>query len=217
MGLEVPYTIVGVVGDARELGLEYEVTAQIYHPMARITPSSLAIIARGLAGPQEVLGSIRDAVHSVDPTQALGRSRMMDEVLQDSVSPRRTNVALISLFAMLALVLATIGVYSVVAYSIAQRTREFGIRTALGATPSKLVAMVSREMFGFIALGITIGLAGAWAGARVLAAMVYRVPVHDSITFASAATLLAVTATMAAVLPLRRVTRLDPQAILRTD
>jgi predicted permease len=216
-GLKTPYTVIGVVADVRELGLEANVTPQLYHPIQRVTPRSLAFVARGMAKPERLLATIRDAVHAVDPTQALGRSRMMDRVMQDSVAPRRTNAMLISLFAGLALVLAAVGVYSVVAHGIAQRTREFGIRAALGATGHDLVGMVSREILMLVALGIAIGLAGAWTGSRVLKAMVYGVSVHDPVTFGVGPALLAVVAMLAAVLPLRRVFRVEPNEVIRRD
>jgi ABC-type antimicrobial peptide transport system permease subunit len=133
------------------------------------------------------------------------------------VAPQRTNALLISLFAALALVLAALGVYSVVAHGVAQRGREFGIRTALGATGGNLLVMVSREILVVVALGIAIGLAGAWAGARVLEASVYGITVHDATTFVIGPATLGVIAMTAAVLPLRRVFRVNPVEVLRSE
>ena len=141
----------------------------------------------------------------------------MDQVVLESVAPQRTNMLLISLFAGLALVLAALGVYSVVVHGMAQRQRELGIRTALGATGRDLLAMVSREIFVVVAIGIAIGLGGAWAGARVVEGMVYGVTIHDPASFALGAAALAVIAMTAAVLPLRRVFRVNPVDVIRSD
>jgi putative ABC transport system permease protein len=217
LGREEPYTVVGVVADVREVGLAVDVTPQLYHPIHRITPGSFALVARGRGEPEVILATLRDAVRAVDPGQAVGRARTMDQVVRDSVAPQRTNALLISLFAALALVLAALGVYSVVANSIAQRDREFGIRTALGATHCNLVVMVSREIVVLVAIGIAIGLAGAWAGARVVEAMVYGVTVHDPATFALGPVALGFIAMSAAVLPVRRMSRVNPGDVIRRD
>ena len=217
MGGQVTYTVVGVVGDVRELGLDMAADPQLYHPMYRRRPTTFALAARGSAEPTVLLAALQNAVRAVDASQALGRARMMDQVVRDSVAPRRTNALLITLFAALALVLAALGVYSVVAHGVAQRGREFGIRTALGATAGDLLFMVSREIFVVVAIGIGIGLAGAWAGAQVVDAMVYGVTVHDPASFTIGPVALGTIAMAAAVVPLRRVFRVNPAEVLRSE
>ena len=216
-GRNVHYTVVGVVADVREQDLASDVPPQLYHPMYRVTPTAFALVARGHAEPAALFAALENAVRAVDPSQAVGRARMMDQVVRESVAPQRTNALLISLFAALALVLAALGVYSVVAHGVAQRGREFGIRTALGATGGNLLVMVSREIFVVVALGIAIGLAGAWAGARVLEASVYGITVHDATTFVIGPATLGIIAMTAAVLPLRRVFRVNPVDVIRSE
>jgi putative ABC transport system permease protein len=211
------YTVVAVVADAREQGLSVAVTPTLYLPMYQFTPTTFALIARGHAPPAALLSALQTAVRAVDPSQAVGRARMMDQVVRESVASERTNALLVSLFAGLALVLAALGVYSVVAHGVAQRGREFGIRTALGATAGNLLVMVSREIFVVVASGIVIGLAGAWGGARVVEAMVYGVTVHDPATFIIGPAALSIIAMAAAVLPLRRVFRVNPVDVIRSE
>jgi predicted permease len=217
LGQNAPLTIIGVVGDVHEEDLAGAVEAQIYHPVARLTPTAFALVARGRAAPAVLLAALENAVRAVDPSQAIGRARMMDQVVLESVAPERTNMLLISLFAGLALVLAALGVSSVVVHGMAQRHRELGIRTALGATGGDLVALVSSEIGVVVAIGIAIGLGGAWAGARVVEGMVYGVTIHDPASFALGATALAAIAMTAAVLPLRRLFRIDPVEVIRND
>ncbi|MFI5235933.1 MAG: ADOP family duplicated permease, partial [Gemmatimonadales bacterium] len=145
LSAEIPVTVVGVASDVRELGLERKPMPQMYSAISQGSPSTVAIVARGTLPPEALLTAMQAAIHSVDPSQAIYHLRTMDDVLSTSVAPRRTNTILISLFAALALVLASFGVYAVVAYGVAQRSHEFGIRSALGATGRDLVGLVSRE------------------------------------------------------------------------
>jgi predicted permease len=216
-GRKTAYTVVGVVADARELDLGVDVSPTLYLPMYQFTPTTFALVVRGRAEPTVLFAALQTAVRAVDPSQAVGRARMMDQVVRDSVAPRRTNALLVSLFAGLALVLSALGVYSVVAHGVAQRGREFGIRTALGATGGNLLVMVSREICVVVALGIAIGLAAAWAGARVVEAMVYGITVHDPATFVIGPAALGIIAMTAAVLPLRRVFRVNPVDVIRSE
>ncbi|MGH7591663.1 MAG: ADOP family duplicated permease, partial [Gemmatimonadales bacterium] len=168
-----PATVVGVVSDVRELSLEHDPMPQMYAAMSQATPSAVAVVARGTLPPATLLAAMRQAVHTADPSQAVYDMKMMDAVLNSAMAPRRTNTALISLFAALALVLASLGVYAVASYGVAQRNREFGIRAALGATARDLAALVSREMLWVTGTGLIVGLAGAWMLARVAESLIY--------------------------------------------
>jgi predicted permease len=210
-------TVVGIVADVREGRLERDPGPQMYFPIQQQTPATVALVARGTLPPAALLARLRDAVRAVDPSQAVYNVRMMDEVVSTSVAPRRANTLLISAFAVLALVLAALGVYAVVSYGVAQRAREFGIRSALGATGRDLVRHVAVEMVPVTVIGVGIGLAGAWALARVLTSLVYGVDVHDAATFVVVPLALVVPVVLATLVPARRAMRVNPAEVIRVD
>jgi predicted permease len=212
-----PFTIVGVVADVRERRLDSDPTPQMYFPIAEVTPANVAIVVRSTLPPAALLARMQESVRSTDPTQAVYNVRMMDDVVGSSVAPRRTNTILISAFAALALLLSALGIYAVVSYRVSQRTREFGIRAALGATGGELVRLVTGEMAWVAAIGLATGVGGAWALSRVLTSMIYGVSVHDPWTFIVAPLVLLVPAVVAAVVPARRVTRVNPAEVMRSD
>lgn len=217
IGPEKPIAVVGIVRNVREAALDQDPTPQMYFPITQGTPRGVALIARGPLPPAALLSALRTAVRSVDPGQAIYDVRMMDDVLGASIAPRRTNTVLISLFAALALLLASLGVYAVASYGVAQRAREFGIRAALGATAADLLALVSREMAWVAAVGLAAGLAGAWALTRIGSAMIYGVTVHDPVTFILVPMALIVPTAAATLLPARRAARSDPVEVMRAD
>jgi ABC-type antimicrobial peptide transport system permease subunit len=147
---------------------------------------------------------MKEAVRAVDASQAVFNVRTMDDVVDKSVAPRRTNTFLISAFAFLALLLSALGMYAVVSNTVAQRTREFGIRSALGASDGALVRLVTGEMVWVCALGLAVGVAGAWALSKLLTSMVYGVSIHDPWTFA-----------LAPLLPARRAAKVNPAEVMR--
>ena len=212
-----PFTIVGVVADVRERGLDSDPTPQMYFPIAEVTPANVAIVVRSTLPPAVLLARMRESVRSTDPTQAIYNVRMMDDVVGSSVAPRRTNTLLISAFAVLALLLSAIGIYAVVSYGVSQRIREFGIRTALGATGGELVRLVAGEMAWVTAVGLAAGIAGAWALSRVLTSMIYGVSVHDPWTFTVAPLVLVVPVVVAALVPARRAARVNPVEVMRAE
>ena len=140
----VGFRVVGVVSDVREQALDQEPLLQMYFPVYEVTPLNIAVVARGSLAPAALLGAMRDAVRAADPSQAVYNVRMMADVVGRSVAPRRANAMLISLFAGLALILASLGVYAVVSCEVSQRTRELGIRSALGASAADLFGLMSR-------------------------------------------------------------------------
>ena len=210
-------TVVGVVGDVRDSGIERKPGYQMYFPVGQQGTGYLALVARGALAPSAMLSRLREAVRAVDPSQAVYRVRMMDDVVSSSVAPQRTNTLLISLFGALALVLTALGVYAVIAYSVAQRRRELGIRAALGASGRNLVGLVSREMVWVTAGGLLVGLAGAWAASRVMASLVYGVTTHDPATFVIAPLALLIPAAIATLLPARRAARTNPVDVIREE
>ena len=210
-------TVIGVVSDVRERDLETAPTPQMYWPIYEFAPRNAAVVVRGALPATDLLASLRRAVREVDATQAVYNVRTMDAVLSSSLAPRRVNTTLITAFGALALLLALVGVYGVVSYSVAQRTRELGIRAALGATRGDLVRMVVREGGVLAGAGIAIGLAGAWASARVLRSLLYGVSPTDPATFAAAALALGVLAVLATLVPARRAARLNPVDVIRAE
>ena len=216
-GITAPVTVVGIAGDVREGSLDQEPLPQMYFAVEARPQEYFALVARGTAPPATLLAQLTTAIHSVDRTQPVFHQRMMDDIVGQSVAPRRTNTVLISAFALLALAIATLGVYAVVAHGVAQRHREFGIRLALGATDHDLLGLVSREMAWVTGLGIVIGLAGAWALSRVASSMLYGVTAHDSATFIAVPLVLAAAAAAATILPARRALRVNPAEVMRTD
>ena len=213
----VPVTVVGVVSDVRERRLDIAPTPQLYFSIANQTPANVAIVARGSLPSAALLARMKDAVRAVDPSQAVFNVRSMDDVVGESVARRRTNTLLISAFAFLALVLAALGMYAVVSNTVAQRTREFGIRSALGASEGALIRLVTGEMGWVCAAGLTVGVAGAWTLAKLLNSLIYGVSIHDPWTFAVAPLVLLLPAAVAAVLPARRASQVNPADVMRTE
>jgi predicted lysophospholipase L1 biosynthesis ABC-type transport system permease subunit len=215
--IEASYQVVGVVGDVRETSLERPSPPQMYFPVHAMTPLTVSLVARGTLPPDALLGRLRAAVRQTDPAQVVYNVRMMSDVVSTSLTPRRTNTLLIVLFGALALLLAALGVYAVVRHGMAQRTRELGIRSALGATGSDLVILVAREVLGATGAGLVIGLGGAWGLARVLASQLYEVQSKDVASFALAGGVLVIASALATLVPARRALRLDPMDVIRTE
>jgi putative ABC transport system permease protein len=189
----------------------------MYFSMHSSPPSSVALVARGVLPRRSLLAAMQAAVRAVDPSQAVFHVRTMDEVFGASIAARRTNTLLISLYAGLALLLAALGVYAVVANGLAQRQREFGIRAALGATGPDLVRLMAREMAGVTAIGLATGLAAAWGLSRVAQSLLYGVSTHDPITVVIVPIVLLIPTILATIIPARRVLRVNPAEVMRTD
>lgn len=214
---EMKMTVIGVVSDVRENRLEDEARPQFYMPLFSGTPLSFAVVARGSLTPATLLGSMSESVRAVDRSQAVYNLKSFRDVLDSSVAARRTNALLIGTFAGLALLLASVGVYAVVSYGVAERTRELGIRAALGASGSELMSMISREMVVVAGIGLTVGIAGAWALAKTLESMVYGVGIHDPLTFSVVPIALLIPVALATTLPARRAMRVDPAQVMRAE
>jgi putative ABC transport system permease protein len=212
-----PITIVGVVADVRELKLDMASSPQMYFPIAEQTPEHAAIVVKSVLLPAALLARMAEAVHAADPSQAVFNVRMMDEVVGNSVAPRRTNTILISAFAIVALLLSAVGIYAVVSQSVSQRTREFGIRSALGATGAELIRLVIGEIAWVAAIGLAAGVGGAWMAASVLKTLVYGVSVHDPWVFAIAPAALLAPAILAAIIPAGRAATVNPSDVMRAD
>lgn len=216
-GGDEAFEIVGVVGNVRPGSLESEVIPQAYYSLLDTPYDNAALVARGAIPPRALTRVLRDAVRSVAPRQAVYNVRTMDEVIAGAIAPRRTNTLLITTFGLLALVLAAVGVYGVMAFGVAQRTREIGIRIALGAESRRLLRQVVGEGLGLAAAGTVIGLLGAWMLARVLGGLVYGVAPRDPVAFIAAPAVLLAVAVLAALVPARRAARVDPVEAIRVE
>jgi predicted permease len=211
-------TIVGVVGDMRDAANWEAPAPSIYDNAAQQTWwRSLSVVVRTTGDPLSVVPAIRAAVKSADPTLALRDVATLDEVIGESLSARRFALGLAACFAGLALVLAAVGIYGVLAYSVNARTREFGIRLALGATAGNVMMLVLRQGFGWSLAGLTIGIGGALAFGRLLASSLYGVSSTDSTTFIAVGLGLLVVVLVACVVPASRATRVDPINSLRAE
>jgi ABC-type antimicrobial peptide transport system permease subunit len=167
--------------------------------------------------PAELTAGVRAAIRSVDQQVAITDVRTMPQVMAKSVGQAKFYLMLLGVFAGVAIVLAVSGIYGVLSYAVAQRTREFGIRSALGSTPATTLALVTREGTGLIGLGIALGLGGSIAATRLLSSMLYGVSPLDRTTFAATTVSLAIVGFLATLIPAFRATRADPLMAIRSD
>jgi predicted permease len=211
------YSVVGIVADVREGRVDEPPGPQVYFSTHERSLGNIAIVARGSLAPERLLARMQSAVREVVPTQAVYNLRTMEDVVAKSVAPRRTNTLLIAVFGALALILSAFGVYAVVSYSVAQRSREFGIRAALGAGRRDILTLVGGDMARLLAYGLVIGLGGAWALTRVLTTLLYEVDAHDLWTFALVPLVLVVPVAVATLVPSWRATRVSPTEVMRAE
>jgi putative ABC transport system permease protein len=162
-------------------------------------------------------GSLRTAVRAVDPKLVVLNVLPMDTIVGDTIASRKFNATLLGLFAALALALAGTGVYGVLQYSVIQRKREMGIRIAIGATSSDMIRLIVGQALGLAAIGVAIGLAGAFALTRVIRSLLFDIDPLDGLTFAGSATVLLLIAVLSSYLPARRALRVDPTVAMRTE
>jgi ABC-type antimicrobial peptide transport system permease subunit len=214
--------IVGIVGDIRHEGLDADAEPAAFLPQrqgffnlgnAFERAMTLVIRASGDAGSLSSL--LRASVASLDPQLPIGMVRPMDELIDESVAPRRLNFVLVSTFAFVALVLTAAGLYGVMAYVVAQRTREIGVRMALGATRGQVLALMLRQAGSMTAVGIGLGVVGALLLTRSMTSLLFGVSATDPFVYAGVSALLAVVAIVAVAVPSSRATRIDPLLALR--
>jgi putative ABC transport system permease protein len=209
--------VVGVVADTRDSALEEEPIPEIYVPYLQRSSFSMSIMLRTSPNPQGLVSAVRNAVESVDKNQPLAEEATMDEVIARSVAPRRFQTMLLGLFALLALVLAAVGIYGVVSYSCSQRVHEFGIRVALGAERRDLLQMVIRQGTKITLIGVCVGVGGALALTRFLSGLLYGVKPTDPLTLLGVSLFLTAVALLASYIPARRATKVDPMVALRYE
>jgi putative ABC transport system permease protein len=211
-------TVVGEVADTRNSTLEQQPWPEIFVPYPQaLLPLSATLVLRTRGDPSELAGLVRKAVQAVDGTQSVSNVETMAALIESFTAPQWFRMLLLTLFALLALVLAAIGVFGVMAYSVSQRTHEIGVRVALGAKPRDIVALAVGQGMLVAAIGLGIGVIGAVSLTRFLSSFLYDVEATDLMTFAAAVLLLTGTALVACYLPARRAAQVDPLVALRNE
>jgi putative ABC transport system permease protein len=211
-------TIVGVVADTRRTGFDAEVRPETYLPLAQSPSGSMTMVVRATADdPASLTASVRSAVRSIDPDQPVYDIKTMSQLVGEMIAQRRLNMILLGIFAVIALVLASVGIFGVMNYMVAQRTHEIGVRLALGAQKRDVLRLVLGQGMTLAALGVVIGLVGAFALTRVMASLLYGVSATDPAVFLGIAALLAAVAFLATYIPARRATKVDPMVALRYE
>jgi putative ABC transport system permease protein len=215
---QVPREIVGVVADVRRNGLDVDVQPEMYVSHVQKPERRLNVVIRSDSLDASQLTQVaRAEMKAFDPNQIIWRVQTLEELLGTSVAPRRFNMLLLAVFAGVALVLAAVGLYGVMSYSVSWRTHEIGIRMALGAERADVLRLVVRQGMTMTLIGLALGLIGAFLLSRVIAGLLYGVSATDPLTFAGVSIMLLAVALLACLLPARRATRVNPIVALRTE
>ena len=207
--------IVGIVGNTKQYGLAAEAPVQTYEPLAHRPFNEVTLVVRTTGDPAALGNAVRAAVVGIDPDQPVSNIRTVASVVSDSVARERFAAILLGIFATVALVLAVIGIYGVMAYSVAQRTHEMGIRMALGAEAADVRRLVVFHGMRLALAGVGVGVLASFAAARALGSLLFGVSAIDPMTFAVSPILLAGAALVATYVPACRATRIDPLLALR--
>ena len=210
--------VIGVVGDVRHLALEQGSGNEMYLPVRQCGDQSSAdLVIRSTVPPGQMASALRDTLRPLAPNLAGNEFRTLQQLVDKSVSPRRLVVILLGGFAVFALILASLGIYALISYSVSQRTQEIGIRMALGASTRDVQSRIVVQTLRLAAIGMAIGVAASWAIARSLSGLLFGVTATDPVTFVGMLLVLAMVATLAGYLPARRASRIDPLVALRVD
>jgi putative ABC transport system permease protein len=212
-----PSEIIGVVGDVRQMGLDTPAEPTVYWPHPELVMSEMTIVVRTANEPLALVSAVRNELQQMDPEQPMAAVSTMDQLLAGTLSRSRFTMLVLGVFAALALVLACVGIYGVIAYSVTQRTQEFGIRMALGANRRDVFRLVFGQGGRLILLGTGLGIVAALIITRLMATLLYGISATDPLTFATVALLLALVALAACYIPARRATRVDPIVALRYE
>lgn len=216
-GPDVWRQIVGIVADIKQYGLGQATTSQTYEPYAQYPFRSLNVVLRTNGSDAALTGALRPAVYAVDKDQPVGTIQPLEEILGATLAKQRFAMVLLLVFSGVALLIAAVGIYGVMAYSVVQRTSEFGIRMALGAQRGDVLRLVLSSAGKLVAAGLLIGLVTTFVTSRVMGSMLFQTNAHDPVTFSLTTLLLAAVALAACLLPARRATRVNPIEALRTE
>ncbi len=212
------YTVVGVVHDIRERGLQWPMKPGLYVPAAQVNETDATnLVVKTTGNPTAVSHAVRDAIWSVDRNVPVVDVLTMDDYMEMEVRARRQQMLVLAVFAGLAVFLSSLGIYGVLAYSVAQRRREIGVRMALGADSNSVTGMVLRHGFRLTLIGIGLGIGVAFAGTRLMSSLLFGVQPQDPLTFASVAVLLLMVATVACIAPALAASRVNPMQVLQEE
>jgi predicted permease len=210
-------TVVGVTGEVRDIDLAMPAAPMVYLPNGLVRWPEMTLMIRARSDPSALAPSLREAIHTVEPDIPVAGIRLLEQNLTAELAGSRLNLQLVGIFALAALLIATLGLYGITAYTVAQRTREMGIRIALGARPRGVVGLVLRQGVVLIVVGLALGTALALRLSRYLADILFEVPANDASTYVGVALLLAAIALFASWIPARRATRVDPRVSLNAE
>jgi putative ABC transport system permease protein len=210
--------VVGVVADAKQRDLSAAVMPEMYQPLAQAPTRRVWLVLRTASATLNGIDTaVRRVIHDQDPDVFVSNLQPMEMLLGKGLAQPRFNMVLLGVFAAVAMALAAVGIYGVIAYSVAQRTREIGIRMALGAQRADMLRMVLRQSLSVVLIGLALGLVAAFAATRLLASLLYGVGANDLFTYANVVLLLGATALLASYIPARRAMKVDPMVALRYE
>jgi predicted permease len=207
-------TVVGIVGDVRHRGVDELPKPEFYQPHAQVPYRSMILTVRSAQDPRSLTSAIRRQLFALDSEQPIAHVRTLEEIVSDSIAPRRLSVLMLGLFASIALVLASIGMYGVMSYLVAQRTHEIGVRMALGAQRSDVLKLILKRGAALVLAGTGFGLVFAFLGTRALRSLLYGIGAFDAVTFTLVTLVLAAIALLASYIPAVRATQADPMIAL---
>lgn len=213
----VPTEIIGVVGDNKHLGLDVEVEPMAYWPHPELTYSSMTLVIRASGEAMNVVPAVRNVIRNLDPDQPVSEVFTMEGLLARSLAKSRFNTTLLTIFAFVALVMAAVGIYGVMSYSVLQRTHEIGVRMALGAQAGDVLKLVVRQGIVLALIGVVAGLIASFGLTRLIASLLFETTATDATTFAFVAVGLFVVTLLASYVPARRATKVDPLVALRYE
>jgi putative ABC transport system permease protein len=212
-----PTEIIGIVGDNRHLGLDSEVEPMAFWPQPELTYSSMTFAIRTRGDAMSIAAAARNVIHEIDPDQPIGEVNTMNGLMAKSTARSRFNTVLLAVFSIVALVMAAVGIYGVISYSVQQRTHEIGIRMALGAQHRDVRALVVKEGVVLGIIGVTAGLIASFSLTRLIASLLFEVTPTDASTFAGVGAGLFIVTLIACYIPARRATKVDPLIALRYE
>jgi len=216
--LTTPITVVGVVGRVKMEGLRNNSDrVQGYFPFRQFPLNGMTFTLRTTLAPEQLVASVRRQAQAVDPNQPLYEVRTLEQLRAESIAPERLNLTLLGVFAAVALILALVGIYGVISWSVTQQTREIGVRMALGAQAGAVLRLVVGRGMKLVGAGMGLGILGALLLTRLMTSLLFGVSATDPGAFVSGALLLAGVALLACLVPARRATKVDPMVVLRSE